>query len=108
MARRCVVDIGDDFEQLMDTRRTNRCDDPELGKVRSDRIDDGHLGLAAGRIGDRSRQCFCAAVQSVVGSVHEARRHGRLLNMAGRTTRRYPGSPRAKREAGGSPWSSIP
>jgi hypothetical protein len=42
-----AADIGDDFEQLLDSPAYNGCDDRELGKARSDRIDDGHLGHAA-------------------------------------------------------------
>src|SRR5215467_15840363 len=38
-----VVDIDDDFEQLLDTPAPDRCDDSELGKVRPDGIDDGRL-----------------------------------------------------------------
>ena len=38
-----VLCIGDNFEQLLDTIAPNRRDDPELGKVRADRIDDGSL-----------------------------------------------------------------
>src|SRR5262245_8223887 len=38
-----VVGIGDDFEQLLDTTAPNRCDDPELGQVRANGIDDGCL-----------------------------------------------------------------
>ena len=34
----------DNFEQLLDTIATNRRDDPELGKMRADRIDDGSAG----------------------------------------------------------------
>ena len=38
-----VVDIDDDFEQLLDASAPDRCDDSELGKVRPDGIDDGRL-----------------------------------------------------------------
>src|SRR5215467_691483 len=38
-----VVGIGDDFEQLLDTTAPDRCDDPELGQVRTNGIDDGRL-----------------------------------------------------------------
>src|SRR5499427_6504079 len=38
-----VVGIGDDFEQLLDTTAPNRCDDPELGQVHANGIDDGCL-----------------------------------------------------------------
>jgi hypothetical protein len=38
-----VVDIDDDFEQLLDTLAPDRCNDPELSKVRSDGIDDSRL-----------------------------------------------------------------
>src|SRR5215470_12890292 len=38
-----VVGIGDDFEQLLDTTAPDRCDDPELGQVRANGIDDGRL-----------------------------------------------------------------
>jgi hypothetical protein len=38
-----VSGIGDNFEQLLDTVASDRCDDPELSKVRSDGIDDGGL-----------------------------------------------------------------
>jgi hypothetical protein len=41
-ARR-VVGIGDDFEQLLDTAAPDWCDDPELGRVRANGIDDGRL-----------------------------------------------------------------
>src|SRR5262249_16751193 len=37
------VGIGDDFEQLLDTTAPDRCDDPELGQVRANGIDDGRL-----------------------------------------------------------------
>jgi hypothetical protein len=37
-----VIGIGD-FEQLLDASAPDKRDDPELGKVRSDRIDDGRL-----------------------------------------------------------------
>ena len=38
-----VIGIGDDFEQLFDPAAPNWRDDPELGKIRADRIDDGCL-----------------------------------------------------------------
>jgi hypothetical protein len=38
-----VVDIGDDFEQLLDTPAPDSCDDRELRKVRSDKIDDSRV-----------------------------------------------------------------
>jgi hypothetical protein len=38
-----VICIGDDFEQLLDATAPDRCDDPELGQVSSDGIDDGRL-----------------------------------------------------------------
>jgi hypothetical protein len=38
-----VVGIGDDFEQLLDITTPDRCDDPELGQVRANGIDDGRL-----------------------------------------------------------------
>ena len=38
-----VVGIDDDFEQLIDTFAPNRCDDPELGQMRTNGIDDGGL-----------------------------------------------------------------
>src|SRR5215468_7646847 len=38
-----VVGIGDDFEQLLDTAAPDRCDDPELGQVRANGIDDSRL-----------------------------------------------------------------
>jgi hypothetical protein len=33
--------IGDDFEQLLDTVASDWGDDPELGEIRADRINDG-------------------------------------------------------------------
>jgi hypothetical protein len=38
-----VVGIGDDFERLRDTTAPDRRDDPELGQVRTNGIDDGRL-----------------------------------------------------------------
>ena len=38
-----VARICDDPEQLLDTMASDRRDDPELGKVRADRVDDGSL-----------------------------------------------------------------
>jgi hypothetical protein len=38
-----VLCIGDNFEQLLHTIASNRRDDPDLGKVRANRIDDGGL-----------------------------------------------------------------
>ncbi len=38
-----VVGIGDGFKQLLDTTASDRCDDPELGQVRANGIDDGRL-----------------------------------------------------------------
>jgi hypothetical protein len=38
-----VLCIGDNFEQLLHTIASNRRNDPELGKVCADRIDDGGL-----------------------------------------------------------------
>src|SRR5258708_11782642 len=38
-----VTAIGDNFEQLLDTTAPDRCDDPELGQVRANGIDDGRL-----------------------------------------------------------------
>src|SRR4051794_22444703 len=40
-----VVWIGDDSEQFLDTTAPDRCNDPELGKMGTDRID--HRGLLA-------------------------------------------------------------
>jgi len=38
-----VTAIGGNFEQLLAATAPDRCDDPELGKVRSDRVDDCRL-----------------------------------------------------------------
>ena len=38
-----VTGIGDDFKQLLDPTALDRCDDPELGQVRANGIDDGRL-----------------------------------------------------------------
>jgi len=38
-----VGPISDDFQQLLDTPASDRSDDPELGKIGADRIDDGSL-----------------------------------------------------------------
>ena len=38
-----VTWIGDDVEQVLDTIASDRCDDPELAKMRADRIN--HRGL---------------------------------------------------------------
>src|SRR5215468_990121 len=38
-----VVGIGDNLEQPLDTTAPDRCDDPELGQVRANGIDDGRL-----------------------------------------------------------------
>jgi hypothetical protein len=35
-----VLCIGDNFERLLDTIAPDRRDDPDLGKVRADRIED--------------------------------------------------------------------
>src|SRR5262245_64614940 len=35
--------IGDDFQQALDAPTSDRGDDPELGKIGADRIDDGGL-----------------------------------------------------------------
>ena len=35
--------IGDDFQQLLDAPASDRGDNPELGEVGADRIDDGSL-----------------------------------------------------------------
>jgi hypothetical protein len=38
-----VIGVSDDFEQLLDTSASDWCDDPELGQVRANGIDDGRL-----------------------------------------------------------------
>ena len=38
-----VVCIGDDFQQVLDAPAPDRGDDPELGKIGADRVDDGRL-----------------------------------------------------------------
>src|SRR6516225_12095612 len=38
-----VVCIGDDFQQMLNTPAPDRGDDPELGKIGADRVDDGRL-----------------------------------------------------------------
>jgi hypothetical protein len=38
-----VVGVDDDFEHLLDAPAPDGCDDPELGKVRADGIDDSRL-----------------------------------------------------------------
>ena len=38
-----VVGIGDGFEQLLNTPAPDRCDDPELGQVCANGIDDRRL-----------------------------------------------------------------
>jgi hypothetical protein len=38
-----VVGIGNNFEQLLDTIAPDRCDDPELGQLRTNGIDDRRL-----------------------------------------------------------------
>jgi hypothetical protein len=64
-----VSGIRDNFEQLLDTVASDRCDDPELSKVRSDGIDDG--GLLANEQMSCAMECQTALLLGRL-SRHEA------------------------------------
>src|SRR5215471_10655608 len=55
--------IGDDLQQLLDTPASDRGDNPELGKIGTDRVDDGGL-LADEEVARRCsiRQLCCSTV----------------------------------------------